>query len=103
MATGKKVQLTEAQKEFAKVKRFVQKRAPGAHTVLKNESYIIVDGAGYNVVQQELMLPPAKSVKEAWQQAKYSLWFSNMMRKNNTAFSDEKIFKRLAKETSSDE
>ena len=99
---AKKV-ITPEQKEFAKVKRFVEKRAPGAHTVLRNESYVILDGNGYNVVQQELMLPPAKSVKEAWQQARYSLWFSNMMRKNNTAFSDEKIFKRLAKETSSDE
>lgn len=99
---AKKV-ITPEQKEFAKVRRFVEKRAPGAHTVLRNESYVILDGKGYNVVQQELMLPPAKSVKEAWQQARYSLWFSNMMRKNNTAFSDEKIFKRLAKETSSDE
>lgn len=99
---GKRV-ITPEQKEFAKVKRFVEKRAPGAHTVLRNESYVILDGKGYNVVQQELMLPPAKSVKEAWHQAKYSLWFSNMMRKNNTAFSDEKIFKRLAKETGSDE
>lgn len=99
---GKKV-ITPEQKEFAKVKRFVEKRAPGAHTVLRNESYVILDGRGYNVVQQELMLPPAKSVKEAWQQARYSLWFSNMMRKNNNAFSDEKIYRKLAKEAGSDE
>lgn len=94
-----KIQLTETQKEFAKVKRFVQKRAPGSHTVLRGTSYVVIDGTGRAVVEPELMLPPANSVAVAWNQAKYSLWFSNMMRKNNTAFSDEKIFKKLAKES----
>jgi hypothetical protein len=95
--------ITSKQKEFAKVKRFVQKRAPGARTILHADAYTVVDGSGKAIVQQELMLPNATSVKMAWEQARYSLWFSNMMRKNNNAFSDEKIFKKIAKESGDSE
>ena len=86
-------------KEFEKVKRFVQKRFPGAHTIMRtNGSYAVVDGNGYSIVSSELMLPPALTVREAWTQAKYAAWFSNMIRKSNAAFSDEKIYKKMAKE-----
>jgi len=86
-------------KEFDRVKRFVQKRFPGAHTIMRtNGSYAVVDGNGYSIVSSELMLPPASTVREAWTQAKYAAWFTNMMRKNNAAFSDEKIYKKMAKE-----
>lgn len=94
----KKVVLTPAQKEFQKLKRYVVKRFPDARTVMREGYYIVVNKNGYNVVLPELMLPPAKTVKGAWEQAKYSLWFINMIRKSNNAFSDEKIYRKLAKE-----
>ena len=90
---------TLERKEFEKVKRFVQKRFPGAHTIMRtNGSFAVVDGNGYSIVKQELMLPPALTVREAWTQAKYAAWFSNMIRKSNAAFSDEKIYKKMARE-----
>ena len=47
-----KPQLSAEQKEFAKVKRFIQKRFPGAHTVARQEKdgkirYQVVDGEGF--------------------------------------------------------
>lgn len=45
------------------------------------------------------MIPLAKSVRKAWDDAKYSIWFTNMIRKSNAAFNEEKIFKKLAKES----
>jgi hypothetical protein len=100
---AKKVALTPEQKEFAKVKRFVQKRFPGAHTIKNSGGYYqVVDDYGMSVVNPELMLPPARSVRDAWKQAKYSHWFSNMIRKSNNAFSDEKIYKKLAKDAGED-
>ena len=86
-------------KEFQKVKRFIQKRFPGAHTIMRtNGTFAVVDGNGYSIVHGELFLPPALTVREAWTQAKYAAWFSNMIRKSNAAFSDEKIYKKMAKE-----
>jgi hypothetical protein len=99
----KKVQLTPKQKEFAKVKRFVEKRFPGAHTLakpaVKGHKYVVVDGGGFAIVNGELMIPFASSVRKAWEDAKYSIWFTNMIRKSNAAFNEEKIFKKLAKES----
>ena len=90
-------------KDFLKVKRFVQKRFPGARTVAKpsgNEMYYqVVDGNGYAVVDPALLIPPATTVKQAWTNAKYSAWFSNMIHKSNVASSDEKIIKKLARES----
>lgn len=90
-------------KEFLKVKRFVQKRFPGARTVAKPSGdimyYQVVDGNGYAVVDPALLIPPATTVKQAWTNAKYSAWFSNMIHKSNIAFSDEKIIKKLARES----
>lgn len=90
-------------KEFLKVKRFVQKRFPGARTVAKpigNTTYYqVVDGNGYAVVDPQLLIPPATTVKQAWSNAKYSAWFSNMIHKSNIAFSDEKIIKKLVRES----
>lgn len=90
-------------KEFLKVKRYVQKRFPGARTVAKpsgGEMYFqVVDGNGYAITNPELLIPPATSVKQAWTNAKYSAWFSNMIHKSNIAFSDEKIIKKLARES----
>jgi hypothetical protein len=59
----------------------------------------VVSGEGYAIVDPELMIPPATSVRQAWINAKYCAWFSNMIRKSNNAFSDEKIYKKLAKES----
>ena len=95
----KKITLSPDQKEFAKMKRFIEKRFPGAHTIQNSSGhYIVVDGDGYAVINPELMLPPTKTVREAWKQAKYGHWFSNMIRKSNNAFSEEKMYKKLAKE-----
>ena len=91
--------ITQEQKEFQKMKRFIQKRFPGAYTIMRtNGMYAVVDGNGYSIVGPELMLPPASTVREAWNQAKYAAWFTNMIRKSNAAFSDEKIYKKMAKE-----
>jgi hypothetical protein len=100
---SKKIELTPQQKEFAKVKRFILKRFPGARTEGRTINgvmcFTVVDGNGRSIVDPTLFLPPAKTVVKAWEQAKYACWFSNMIRKSNNAFSDEKIFKKLAKES----
>jgi len=97
-----KVVLTPEQKEFQKVKRFIQKRFPGAHTVGRvldgKTFYQVVDGNGISVVDPELRLPYSSSVRGAWNIAKYGAWFSNMIRKSNNAFSEEKALKKMAKE-----
>ena len=72
--------LTPEAREFAKVKRFIQKRFPG------------VDGTGRSIVDPELLLPPAHTVREAWRQAKYTNWFSNMIRKSANAFDESKVY-----------
>ena len=85
------------------MKRYVDKRFPGAHTIAKPYNgklqYKVLDGTGHAVVSEELMLPPAFTVRKAWEQAKYAAWFTNMIRKSNNAFSDEKMYKKMAKET----
>ena len=87
-------------KEFQKLKRYVTKRFPGAHTVVITNAgktqFKVIDGQGYCVVGQELMIPPADTVSKAWEYAKYAGWFSNMIRKSNNAFSEEKMMKKLA-------
>jgi hypothetical protein len=86
-------------KEFQKVKRFVLKRFPGASTVRNSDgSYSVLDGTGRQLISEALLIPPAKTVREAWNQVKYCHWYTNMIRKSNNAFSDEKIYKKLAKE-----
>jgi len=101
-----KVILTPKQKEFAKVKRFVERRFPGAHTVARTMNdkikYQVVSGGGYAITNEELMIPLATSVRQAWEYAKYSAWFTNMIKKSNAAFSDEKIYRKLVKESSDD-
>lgn len=98
-----KVILTPKQKEFQKLKRFVLKRAPGAHTIKKLDgSYVVVDGNGRAVQNPELFLPKAVTVRKAWEYANHALWFDNMIRKSNAAFSEEKIFKQLRKERGDD-
>lgn len=98
-----KVQLSPEQHEFQKLKRFVDKRFPGARTEAFESAgvryYRVVDGRGYSIVDPELMLRPATTVRQAWIDAKYASWFTNMIRKSNNAFSDEKIYKKLAKES----
>lgn len=92
--------MTETRKEFDKMKRFVQRRFPGAYSIRRTDaSFAVVDCNGYSLVDSELRLPPAVTVREAWMQAKYALWFSNMIRKSNAAFSDEKIYKKMAKDS----
>lgn len=100
----KKKKLTPNQKEFQKLKRFVQKRAPGARTIKESDgSFALIDEQGEYVISTSLMLPPARSVRQAWEQAKYALWYSNMIKKSNAAFSEEKIWKKLIKDRGSDE
>lgn len=95
--------LTDSQKEFQKLKRYVEKRHPGAHVVGRlsdgEVQYAVVDGRGYAVVDQDLLLPAATTVLEAWKQAHYCSWFTNMIRKSNTAFDEERMYKKLAKES----
>lgn len=97
-----KTVITPEQKEFQKLKRFVDKRFPGARTEAFESAgsmyYRVVSGAGFAIVDPELMIPPAKTVRQAWIDAKYCAWFSNMIRKSNAAFNEEKIYKKLAKE-----
>tara|TARA_R110000868_G_scaffold75065_1_gene216834 strand:+ start:820 stop:1140 length:321 start_codon:yes stop_codon:yes gene_type:complete len=99
----KKAVVTLEQKEFAKLKRFIDKRFPGAYTVARmvngKIAYQVVSGSGYSVCDQALMLPPTYSVRAAWTQAKYGAWFTNMIRKSNNAFSDDKIYKKIARES----
>jgi hypothetical protein len=96
-----KKMITPEQKEFLKVKRFVTKRFPGAKTILRPDgSFGVVDQYGISIIDPELMLPPTMTVREAWNQAKYATWFTNMIRKSNAAFSDEKIYKKMARESS---
>lgn len=100
----KKKKLTEKEKEFQKLKRFVIKRAPGARTIMESDNtFALVDDQGEYVVGNNLMLPPAKSVRQAWEQAKYALWFTNMIRKSNAAFNEDKIYKKMAKERGSED
>ena len=85
--------LTPEQREFNKVKRFVQKRFPGAHTIIHSDgSFKVVDEDGLSVVSPDLYMPPAKTVRAAWMQAKYVHWFQNMMRKSNNAFDETKVY-----------
>ena len=87
--------MSPQQKEFQKVKRFIQKRFPGAYTIQRNDgSYAVVDGNGRSIVDPDLMLPPAKTVRKAWEYAKYTNWFQNMIRKSNNAFDDTKIYSK---------
>lgn len=106
MGKKEKITLTPEQREFAKVKRFVQKRFPGARTVARTFGgtimYQVVDERGISVIDPELRIPHSRTVKEAWDKAKYGAWFQNMIRKSNNAFSDEKIYKKLAKEKGDD-
>lgn len=91
----RKNKLTPEQKEFQKVKRFIQKRFPGAYTIQRTDgSYAVVDGNGISIVDPELMLPPAKTVRKAWEYAKYTNWFQNMIRKSNNAFDDSKFYSK---------
>jgi hypothetical protein len=93
-----KSKLPLEQREFLKVKRFIQKRFPGAYTIQKTDgSYAVVDGNGKSLVDPELMLPPAKTVRKAWEYAKYTNWFTNMIRKSNNAFDDNKIYDKMSK------
>ena len=99
----KKPVLTTEQKEFAKLKRFIVKRFPGAYTVARivngRVSFKVVSGDGISVNDEQLMLPTTYTVRSAWNQAKYGAWFSNMIRKSNAAFNEDKMYKKIAKET----
>lgn len=103
LAKLREKECSESRREFLKVKRFVEKRFPGAHTMAKETGgkthYSVVSASGYSVMDPELNIPPAKTVRQAWDNAKYAIWFGNMIRKSNAAFSEEAILKRLAKES----
>lgn len=94
----KKSKMSPQQKEFQKVKRFIQKRFPGAYTIQRTDgSYAVVAANGKSIVDPELMLPPAKTVRKAWEYAKYTNWFQNMIRKSSNAFDDTKIYDKMSK------
>ena len=82
-----------AKREFAKLKRFIQKRHPGAYTIRRVDgSYAVVDGYGISIVDPNLYLPPAHTVRKAWEYAKYTNWFQGMIRKSANAFDETKVY-----------
>jgi hypothetical protein len=90
--------LYKQKQNFKKVKRYISKRYPGAHTAVMNDgSFKVLDGEGISVINEELLIPPTHTVLDAWDAAKYSIWFSNMIARSNRAFSDDKILRKLSK------
>ena len=100
-------EIAAKQKEFKKLKALVQRRYPNAKTVAKQLGetiyYNVVDCDGISIIDPELMLPRATSVRQAWLNAKLCRWFSGMIRKSNNAFNEEKIYKQLIKENGNNE
>ena len=92
------IKIHRQKQSFKRVKRYISKRYPGAHTAMMNDgSFKVLDGEGISVINEELMLPPTHTVLDAWDAAKYSIWFSNMIARSNRAFSDDKILRKLTK------
>ena len=59
----------QRRKAFQKIKRRVLKRYPNATTRTNSDGrFYLTDGYG-NVIGEEYMLPPAKSVWDAWENA----------------------------------
>ena len=86
---------------FQTVKKFVLKHYPNSTTVGRYDNgcvfYTVVNARGKSVVNPSLLIPPATSVRKAWENAKYSIWFMNKL--NKTRATDEsKIYKTLSKE-----
>ena len=97
-------------KQFLKIKRSVLRRFPNATvkciytsgTVPEIKHFAVCDSNGHSVVDPELLIPPATTVRKAWENAQYCGWFSNMIRKSNAAFCEEKIYRKLARERGDD-
>jgi len=86
---------------FQAIKKFVLKHYPESTTVGRYDNgqvfYQVVSKRGKSVVNPTLLIPPATSVRKAWENAKYSIWFMNKL--NKTRIQDEqKIYKTLSKE-----
>lgn len=84
-------------KEFQKIKRAVLRKIPTAHTTYHNGVYKVVDSSGKYVVSTELMLPDAQTVREAWEYAKYSIWFESMLHKSTVAFDEDRMYRNWSK------
>lgn len=99
--TAKTPTIDPALRAFTLVKKYVLKHRPNAKTIAKIDGpslvYTVVDSRGKTIIDPQLFLPPARTVKKAWENAKYSIWFLNKLQK--TRIQDEqKIYKSLAKE-----
>ena len=87
--------------ELDKAQRAVRRRFPNAAVQcvyvdpedFNTKHFAVCDQDGVSVVDPELLIPPATTIRSAWINASYCGWFSNMIRKSNAAFSDEKIFR----------
>jgi hypothetical protein len=86
---------------FNLVKKYVLKQYPNAKTIAKIDGpslvYTVVDSRGKTIIDPQLLLPPARTVKKAWENAKYSIWFLNKLQKSRIQ-DEQKIYKTLAKE-----
>lgn len=91
--------------DFSKIKKRVQKKYPGAHTMFDSESksYHIVDNQGNRILTEEYYLPPATSVRKAWEYIDHITFFEKAIVKSFNAFSDEKLNTTVAKLNKDDE
>lgn len=95
--------ISDAQKlAFKRDQKNVRKKYPLACTKQHAGGYFYIDdGHGNCIIDYDgLLLPRATSVREAWRLAALNTWYVNMIQKSNAAFSDEKIFKKLIRESS---
>lgn len=97
-STADKIKALAAEKEYLANKKKVLKKYPGAKIMKVGDFFEIVTETGYAVrPDPELHLPRARNVREAWLIASYGLWFDNMIKKSNAAFTEEKIWKQMVK------
>jgi len=93
---NKKLQLLSVEKRrkaFQKIKKRVLKRYPNASTKTNSDGrFYLTDGFG-GVIGEEYMLPPAKSVWDAWENAlQYGIKLhQNLLRTHPSKMSADKI------------
>ena len=83
----------QRRKAFQKIKRRVLKRYPNATTKTNSDGrFYLTDGYG-NVIGEEYMLPPAKSVWDAWENAlQYGIKLhQNLLRTHPSKMSADKV------------
>lgn len=92
-------------RDFGTVKKKVIKRYPNAKTMYDDneKSYHIVDKYSNRILTEEYYMPPATTVRKAWEQIERILFVENMMEKSFNAFSDEKMNTQILKQKSTDD